>query len=95
MASRVFSAYVKEVEGKPSATVWGKKMTFGNLMSEFSNGGGIFIRMHVLIHFATLHAQVAGFTASLSPPLATSWLGLVTILVSLSPMLLRRWRKLP
>ncbi|XP_065826753.1 actin-related protein 2/3 complex subunit 1A-like [Oscarella lobularis] len=38
--TRVFSAYVKEVEGKPSATVWGKKMTFGNLMSEFSNGGG-------------------------------------------------------
>lgn len=37
---RVFSGYVKEVEAKPEATVWGKKMTFGNLMAEFSNGGG-------------------------------------------------------
>ena len=38
---RVFSAYVKEMEGKPESTPWGKKMTFGNLMAEFSNGGGI------------------------------------------------------
>ena len=37
---RVFSAYVKEVDEKPAATVWGKKMTFGNLMAEFSSGGG-------------------------------------------------------
>jgi actin related protein 2/3 complex subunit 1A/1B len=38
--ARVFSAYVKEVESKPESTPWGKKMTFGNLMAEFSNGGG-------------------------------------------------------
>ena len=38
--SRVFSAYVKEVEAKPSPTSWGSKMPFGNLMQEFSNGGG-------------------------------------------------------
>lgn len=38
--ARVFSAYVKEVEGKPSSTNWGNKMTFGNLMAEFSTGGG-------------------------------------------------------
>jgi len=38
--ARIFSAYVKEVEEKPQATVWGKKMTFGNLMAEFSSGGG-------------------------------------------------------
>ncbi|XP_066291931.1 actin-related protein 2/3 complex subunit 1A-B-like isoform X2 [Branchiostoma lanceolatum] len=41
--ARVFSAYVKEVEKKPSPTSWGSKMPFGNLMSEFSNspyGGG-------------------------------------------------------
>lgn len=38
--ARVFSAYIKEVEPKPEATSWGKKMTFGNLMAEFSNGGG-------------------------------------------------------
>ncbi|CAH1795131.1 unnamed protein product [Owenia fusiformis] len=38
--ARVFSAYIKDIEDKPTATVWGKKMTFGNLMAEFSNGGG-------------------------------------------------------
>lgn len=38
--ARVFSAYVKEVEDKPTSTAWGTKMTFHNLMAEFSNGGG-------------------------------------------------------
>lgn len=37
---RVFSAYVKEIEEKPSPTPWGKKMTFGNCMGEYSNGSG-------------------------------------------------------
>lgn len=37
---RVFSAYVKEIEEKPKETVWGKKMPFGNMMAEYSNGGG-------------------------------------------------------
>jgi len=40
---RVFSAYVKDIEQKPSATEWGAKMPFANLMAEFSNsltGGG-------------------------------------------------------
>ena len=37
---RVFSSYIKDEEPKPDATNWGKKMTFGNLMAEFSNGGG-------------------------------------------------------
>lgn len=38
--ARVFSAYVKDVEGKPSTTNWGSKMPFGQLMAEFSTGGG-------------------------------------------------------
>eukprot|EP00914_Ancora_sagittata_P001127 GHVO01002941.1.p1 GENE.GHVO01002941.1~~GHVO01002941.1.p1 ORF type:complete len:373 (+),score=29.07 GHVO01002941.1:146-1264(+) len=38
--TRVFSGYVKEVESKPEACSWGKKMILGNLMAEFSNGGG-------------------------------------------------------
>jgi actin related protein 2/3 complex subunit 1A/1B len=38
--ARVFSGYVKEVDEKPAATPWGKKMTFGTLMAEFSTGGG-------------------------------------------------------
>jgi len=37
---RVFSGYIKEVDEKPSATSWGSKMTFANLMAELSNGGG-------------------------------------------------------
>jgi len=40
---RVYSGYIKEIEAKPSATEWGAKMTFGNMMAEFSNssnGGG-------------------------------------------------------
>lgn len=42
--ARVFSAYIKEIEDKPTATPWGKKMTFGILMAEFgqsSDGGWI------------------------------------------------------
>ena len=38
---RVFSAYIKEIEGKPSPTSWGSKMNFGACMHEFSNSGGI------------------------------------------------------
>lgn len=37
---RVFSAYIKEIESKPESTNWGKKMPFGNLMGEWSNGRG-------------------------------------------------------
>ena len=40
---RVFSGYVKDVDEKPDATNWGKKMTFGNVMAEFSNGGGLWL----------------------------------------------------
>eukprot|EP00795_Rhopilema_esculentum_P008924 gene8924-16550_t len=38
--ARVFSAYIKEIESKPTETVWGKKMPFGSCMVEYSNGGG-------------------------------------------------------
>ncbi|KAG1668330.1 Actin-related protein 2/3 complex subunit 1A [Nymphon striatum] len=38
--ARVFSGYIKEVDQKPTATPWGTKMNLGNLMAEFSNGGG-------------------------------------------------------
>lgn len=38
--ARVFSGYIKETDEKPSATAWGPKMTFANLMAEFSTGGG-------------------------------------------------------
>ena len=35
--SRVFSAYMKEIEEKPEGCSWGKKMTWGNLMGEYPN----------------------------------------------------------
>jgi len=38
---RVFSAYVKEIQAKPQPDVWGPKPSFGALMQEFSNGGGV------------------------------------------------------
>ncbi|KFP04812.1 Actin-related protein 2/3 complex subunit 1B, partial [Calypte anna] len=39
---RIFSAYIKEVEERPSPTPWGSKMPFGELMFESSSscGGG-------------------------------------------------------
>ena len=41
---RVFSTYVKEIEEKPEATPWGKKMPFGAIMAELSNGSGGWVR---------------------------------------------------
>jgi len=38
--ARVFSAYIKEIESKPEATNWGKKMPFGAIMAEFVNSSG-------------------------------------------------------
>lgn len=37
--ARVFSAYIKEIEDKPEANSWGKKMPFGSCMQELSAGG--------------------------------------------------------
>jgi len=37
--TRIFSAYIKEIEEKPEPCAWGKKMNFGNCMQEFSGGG--------------------------------------------------------
>jgi len=39
--TRVFSAFIKEVDGKTNTdTIWGKKSSFGSCLSEFSNGRG-------------------------------------------------------
>lgn len=38
--ARIFSTYIKDIEEKPSSTIWGSKMTFQSLMAEFSNGAG-------------------------------------------------------
>nr|UQI49955.1 actin-related protein 2/3 complex subunit 1a-like protein [Cherax quadricarinatus] len=39
---RIFSAWIKDIEPKPTPTPWGAKMPLGQLMTEFSNstGGG-------------------------------------------------------
>lgn len=37
--SRVFSAYIKEVEEKPGPTPWGSKMPFGAVLAEFGGAG--------------------------------------------------------
>ncbi|NXU56282.1 ARC1B protein, partial [Turnix velox] len=37
---RIFSAYIKEVEERPSPTPWGNKMPFGELMFESSSSCG-------------------------------------------------------
>jgi len=34
---RVFSTYIKEIESRPVATDWGKKMPFGQMMAEYAN----------------------------------------------------------
>ncbi|XP_015921776.1 actin-related protein 2/3 complex subunit 1A-A [Parasteatoda tepidariorum] len=39
--TRVFSAYVKEIDSKPEPTVWGFKMPLGHVMAEFSNSGWV------------------------------------------------------
>jgi len=38
-ATRIFSSYVKEIESKPSTTLWGKKMPFGALLADFMSSG--------------------------------------------------------
>ncbi|XP_043941057.1 actin-related protein 2/3 complex subunit 1A-B-like [Protopterus annectens] len=37
---RVYSAYVKEIEDKPSSTPWGTKMPFGEILFEKGENGG-------------------------------------------------------
>lgn len=35
---------MKEIEEKPEPTPWGKKMPFGAIMAEFTNGSGGWVR---------------------------------------------------
>jgi len=41
MTCRVFSAYIKDIEGKPAANSWGSKLPFGFLLSEFNVNGWV------------------------------------------------------
>ncbi|KAJ7578385.1 actin-related protein ARPC3 [Mycena floridula] len=40
MKARVFSAYIKEVDDKPSPTVWGSKLPFNTLCGEYTSAAG-------------------------------------------------------
>ncbi|KAJ7257876.1 actin-related protein ARPC3 [Mycena haematopus] len=40
MKARVFSAYIKEVDAKPTATVWGSKLPFNTICGEYSSPAG-------------------------------------------------------
>ena len=58
----VFSAYIKEINAKPGPTVWGKKMTFGNVMQEFSMPCTGWVRKFLPRCMALLHnARIAFF----------------------------------
>jgi actin related protein 2/3 complex subunit 1A/1B len=40
MKARVFSAYIKEIEERPAATVWGSKLPFNTICAEFASVAG-------------------------------------------------------
>jgi len=40
MKARVFSAYIKEVDERPAATVWGSKLPFNTLCGEYTSPAG-------------------------------------------------------
>lgn len=41
MRVRVFSAFIKDVDTKPEATVWGSRLPFGTVCMEFTAGGWV------------------------------------------------------
>lgn len=57
---RIFSAWIKDIEPKPTPTPWGAKMPLGQLMTEFSNstGGGKkdLVTLFILIHVSSLQS---------------------------------------
>ncbi|KAJ3827877.1 actin-related protein ARPC3 [Lentinula raphanica] len=40
MKARVFSAYIKEIDERPAATVWGSKLPFNTICGEFASAAG-------------------------------------------------------
>lgn len=88
--ARVFSAYIKEIEDKPTATVWGKKMTFGNLMAEFSNGGGGWVHS---VSFSATGDKLAwvGHDASVSVVDGNKEMQMATAKTSFLPFLTCVW----
>lgn len=88
--ARVFSAYIKEVEARPGPTTWGSKMPFGQLMQEFSNGGGGWV--HSVSFSASGDRLVwVGHDSSVSVVDAAKNMQMVTVKTSYLPFLSVTW----
>lgn len=87
---RVFSAYVKDIEPKPSATEWGARMPFGQLMAEFSNSptGGGWIHGVSFSHDGRRLAWV-GHDSSIA--VADAGMAMMKLKTSLLPLLTVTW----
>jgi len=88
--ARVFSTYIKEVESKPEATPWGKKMPFGALMAEFNNGAGGWVHC---VAFSPSGGKIAwvAHDSSISVAIAGAEEGPVTIKLKELPLISCLW----
>jgi len=89
---RVFSAFVKDVEPRPSPTEWGSKMPMGHLMKEFSNsssGGGW---VHA-VSFSADGSKLAwvGHDSSISVADAANEMTVMKLKTNLLPMTSLTW----
>lgn len=88
--ARVFSAYIKEIEDKPTATPWGKKMTFGMLMQEFGAGSGGWIHSVSFNNSGDLMAWV-GHDSSINLVNAAADMKVTKLKTSYLPFLTIMW----
>ena len=87
---RVFSAYIKEVDEKPSPSAWGDKTTFASLIAEYSRPGKklitlmtasfrrivhVYIVYDAAVTYLSNFLQVVGCTVSVFLRMVISWLG--------------------
>ncbi|XP_060076066.1 actin-related protein 2/3 complex subunit 1A-like [Ylistrum balloti] len=88
--ARVFSGYIKDIEKKPSATTWGSKMTLGNLMCEYSNGGGGWVHS---VSFSPSGEKLAwvGHDASVSVAMAGSGDAIAVVKGNFLPFMSLTW----
>jgi len=87
---RVFSAYIKDIEPKPSATEWGSKMPLGHLLAEFSNSptGGGWIHS---VSFSADGKRLAWVGHDSSIAVADSGLAMMKLKTNLLPLLTVIW----
>ena len=51
----MYSGYIKDIEPKPSPTPWGNKMSFANMLAEFSNSVHVSLLNFNFIQIPTAH----------------------------------------